>query len=37
MNKWWVVARREWQVSFQSPLAYVLLGIWMLLAGYFYF
>ncbi len=36
MNKWWVVARREWQVSFQSPLAYVLLGIWMLLAGYFY-
>jgi len=36
VNKWWVIARREWQVSFQSPLAYVLLGLWMLLAGWFY-
>lgn len=36
MSKWWVVARREWQVSFQSPLAYVLLALWMLLSGFFY-
>ena len=36
MSKWWVIARREWQVAFQSPLAYVLIGLWMLLAGWFY-
>jgi len=36
MSKWWVVARREWRVAFQSPLAYVLLGLWMLLAGFFF-
>lgn len=36
MNKWWIIARREWRVSFQSPLAYILLALWMLLAGWFY-
>ncbi len=36
LSKWWVVARREWQVAFQTPLAYVLLGLWMLVAGFFY-
>ncbi len=35
LGKWWVVGRREWQVSFQTPLAYVLLGLWMLVAGFF--
>jgi ABC-2 type transport system permease protein len=34
--KWWTVARREWRVTFSSPLAFVLLGIWMLMSGYFY-
>ena len=35
-SKWWVVARREWQVAFQTPLAYILLGLWMLLSGFMY-
>ena len=34
--KWWVVARREWRITFSSPLAFVLLGIWMLMSGYFF-
>lgn len=36
LGKWWIVGRREWQVAFQTPLAYVLLGLWMLIAGFFY-
>lgn len=36
LDKWWVVARREWQVAFQTPLAYILLGLWMLLAGFMF-
>ncbi len=36
LSKWWVVARRELRVSFQSPLAYILLALWMFIAGYFY-
>jgi ABC-2 type transport system permease protein len=36
LGKWWVIARREWQVAFQTPLAYVLLGLWMLIGGYMY-
>jgi ABC-2 type transport system permease protein len=34
--KWWVIARREWRSAFSSPLAYVLLGLWMLVSGWFY-
>lgn len=36
LSKWWVVARREWQVAFQTPLAYILLALWMLLGGFMY-
>ncbi len=36
LSKWWVVARREWQVAFQTPLAYVLLALWMLISGFMY-
>ena len=36
LSKWWVIARREWQISFQTPLAYILLALWMLLGGFMY-
>lgn len=34
--KWWVISRREWRLAFGLPLAYVLLGLWMLVGGVFY-
>lgn len=34
--KWWTVAKREWRAAFASPLLFVLLGLWMLVAGDFY-
>lgn len=34
--RWWTVARRELTTSFTSPFAYVLMGLFLLLAGYFF-
>ncbi len=36
LGKWWVIARREWQVAFQAPLAWVLLALWMFMGGRFF-
>jgi ABC-2 type transport system permease protein len=33
---WWTVARREWTTAFASPLAYVLMALFLLLCGYFF-
>lgn len=33
---WWTVARRELGSAFQSPLAYVLMALFLLLSGYFF-
>lgn len=34
--RWWTVARRELTTSFTSPLAYVLMGLFLVLTGYFF-
>jgi ABC-2 type transport system permease protein len=34
--KWWTVARREVATAFLSPLAYVLLAVFLLLSGFFF-
>jgi ABC-2 type transport system permease protein len=34
---WWTVARRELGSAFSSPLAYVLMALYFLLSGYFFF
>jgi ABC-2 type transport system permease protein len=33
---WWTVARRELGSAFTSPLAYVLMALYLLLSGYFF-
>jgi len=33
---WWTVARRELGSAFASPLAYVLMALYLLLSGYFF-
>ncbi len=37
MNKVWVIAKRELKSYFVSPVAYVVIGLFLLISGYFFY
>ncbi len=37
MNSTLAIARKEFRTFFNSPVAYIVLGIWLLIAGYLFF